>query len=155
MRCYSCIHNQRYISSHVEGFQSCDRNDVQIPSPRSFTQHVTLATASCLSYKASIGPISSPCSWHYGLLANSRSDLRCAFARHVNFLLCTHDDASPTSSRQATTDTTHIFRLERVLKPSSSQCLRFSPKCEYMYLDTPWTKVWYMKMLLSLSVLSF
>jgi hypothetical protein len=74
----------------------------------------TLATASCLIYNISIGPASCPCSWHSGIFANFRSDLRDMLPCHVNFLFCTRD-ASPTYSRQATIDTTHIFRLEHVL----------------------------------------
>lgn len=104
----------RCFSSHAEHTSYCDRNDVRIPSPRSTTQNGTLATASCLSYNASIGPVSCPCSWYYELLANIRSDLRNTLPGHVNFLFRTHD-ASPTPFRQATFDATHIFRLERVL----------------------------------------
>ena len=68
-----------------------------LDQPRKTT---TLATPSCLNYKATTGLSRVHAHVTLELLANLRSDLRKLLRRHVNFLFCTQPPALVTFERQ-------------------------------------------------------
>ena len=72
----------------------------EFPALDQLRKTTTLATPSCLNYKATTGLSRVHAHVTLELLANLRSELRNLLRHHVNFLFCTQPPALLTFKRQ-------------------------------------------------------